>query len=315
VEDRKKIRNTDITFYDYAQTWRKVYKATKANKTKQMYRNIVEKHLIELDGIRLQDIGRIHLQIVLNNASGMARTQQQIYMTFKQIIKSAVVDRLFPANVMEDIFSNIDSIEYNPEENRPLTEYEKKAIFSCDLKEQDKVFVYILYGCGLRRGEVIALTKFDFNLRKKELTVNKAADVSENTPMQKAPKSHNGYRTAPIPNKVFPTIAKFVKKNSGTHLFLMRNGKQMSKSSYDKMWARVRKSMQAACEDDEIQGLTAHVFRHNYCTSLCYQIPKISIKMIAYLLGDTEEMVLKVYNHMILEKEDAVGAVASALNF
>ena len=95
----------------------------------------------------------------------------------------------------------------------------------------------------------------------------------------------------------------------------MRNGKQMSKSSYDKMWARVRKSMQAKCKDNTIQGLTAHVFRHNYCTNLCYQIPKISIKMIAALLGDTEEMVLKVYNHMILEKEDAAGAVADALNF
>ena len=67
--------------------------------------------------------------------------------------------------------------------------------------------------------------------------------------------------------------------------------------------------------EEQITGLTAHVFRHNYCTNLCYQIPKISIKRIAQLLGDTEKMVLEVYNHIVLEKEDAAGAVNDAINF
>ena len=54
--------------------------------------------------------------------------------------------------------------------------------------------------------------------------------------------------------------------------------------------------------------------RHNYCTNLCYQIPTISIKKIAELLGDHEKMVIEVYNHIILEKEDAEKAVEQALN-
>lgn len=61
-------------------------------------------------------------------------------------------------------------------------------------------------------------------------------------------------------------------------------------------------------------GLTAHIFRHNYCTSLCYQIPRISIKNIASLLGDDEAMVLRIYNHIMLEKEDTAGAVEAALS-
>lgn len=32
-------------------------------------------------------------------------------------------------------------------------------------------------------------------------------------------------------------------------------------------------------------------------------------------MGDTEKMVLDVYNHMILEKEDAEKAVDAAFNF
>ncbi len=59
-----------------------------------------------------------------------------------------------------------------------------------------------------------------------------------------------------------------------------------------------------------ITGLTAHIFRHNFCTELCYQIPAISTKMIARLLGDDERMVLDVYSHILAEKEN----VAETLN-
>ena len=79
------------------------------------------------------------------------------------------------------------------------------------------------------------------------------------------------------------------------------------------MWDRIYKSLLAAGADRD--DLTPHVFRHNYCTNLCYQIPTISIKRIAALMGDTEKMIIEVYNHIILEKEDAVSAVEKALNF
>ena len=78
-------------------------------------------------------------------------------------------------------------------------------------------------------------------------------------------------------------------------------------SGQPEMWDSIRQKMDAP-------GLTAHIFRHNYCTNLCYQIPVISIKKIAELLGDHEKMVIEVYNHIILEKEDAQKAVEMALN-
>ena len=92
----------------------------------------------------------------------------------------------------------------------------------------------------------------------------------------------------------------------------MRNGKPVTKSSYRKMWKRIIKAMQAV-SDEQIVGLTAHIFRHNYCTMLCYQIPEISIKHIAKLMGDSEKMVLDVYNHIVIEKEDATAAIDRAL--
>lgn len=121
----------------------------------------------------------------------------------------------------------------------------------------------------------------------------------------------------PIPSKILNDVenyVNYVRRCGRTNIFCMRGGDPVSKSSYDKMWKRILSTLQSV-SDEQISGLTAHVFRHNYCTELCYQIPTISIKKIAQLLGDSEKMVLEVYNHIILEKEDADKAVNSALNF
>lgn len=317
VEAGKILKKTDATFLDYSRQWKQVYKSSKSYNTKKMYENLIEKHFIALGDIRLQDTERIHLQILLNNAEGKTRTQEQIQMAFKQVIKSAVSDKLFSKDVAKNIFNNVDPVKYQAPENRPLTENEKQAVFKADFKEQDKILVYLIYGCGLRREEVLALTVFDFNMKKKEVNINKAHEFVDGKPKQKDPKSVNGYRSVPIPMKVFPAVESYVsrKKASGnSYLFVMRNGEPVTKSSYDKAWARILRAMQAVSKE-LIVGLTDHVFRHNFCTNLCYQIPKISIKRIAQLMGDTESMVLRVYNHMIMEKEDAEGAVNDAMNF
>lgn len=314
VEQRKKIRNSNMLFIDYAKAWRAAYKATKETATNNMYQNIIETYFAVIGPVKLQDIDRIHYQEMINTALDKPRTQQQIKLTFKQVLRSAVADHLFPANVMENIFEHMEVIKYNPAEKRPLTVYEQKALFDADLSTSDRAFVYILYGCGLRRGEALALTRFDIDLNRHTLTVNKAHKFVNDKPVEKCPKSKNGYRTVPIPSIVFPFIESYVKSIGRTQLFVMRNGQPVTKSSYDKMWARILKALQAT-STDQITGLTAHVFRHNYCTNLCYQIPKVSIEKIAELLGDTEKMVLEVYNHMVLEKEDAAGAVEDALSF
>lgn len=313
VEERKNVRKTDILFLDYAQSWQTVYKSDRTHNTNAMYSNIICKHLNSLIGVKLMDVHRSHLQAALNQAAGHGRTQQQIYMTVKQVLESAVSDRLFPANVFADIFDQVSRPEYRSGEKRPLSYDERSAVFKADFSEMDKVFVYIIYGCGLRRGEALALTVFDIDLKNKELTVSKSHEFVDGKPRQKPPKSRNGNRTVPIPDKVFPVVRAWVESIRGyrTYLFTMRNGEPITHSSYVKMWERIQKAISDVT--GEPCDLTAHIFRHNYCTQLCYQIPTVSIKRIAQLLGDTESMVLNVYNHIMLEKEDSAGAINAAL--
>lgn len=314
VEEGKVLQKTDETFFEYAKIWMKVYKSSKEKNTQAMYKNIIEKHFSFIDWIKLQDITRIHYMLLINNAKGKACTQRQIHLVFKQVLKSAVADQLYPISGFENIFANVEKIKYSPGEKRPLTRNEKKAVFEADLDPQDKAFVYILYGCGLRRGEALALTRFNIDLEKRILSVQRSLAFDVNDPYVKSTKTENGERSVPIPDKIYPFIKTYVESLPSEKLFYMADGGWITKSSYRKKWERIIKRLQAVC-NDPIIDLTAHVFRHNYCTNLCYQIPAISIKKIAELMGDTEKMVIEVYNHIILEKEDAAAAVGNALNF
>ena len=80
----------------------------------------------------------------------------------------------------------------------------------------------------------------------------------------------------------------------------------MTKDAYRRMWEYIQTKMGSP-------ELTAHLFRHNFCANLCYQVPRISLKKVAELLGDTDKMVIEVYNHVIAEKDDAMGAMEDAL--
>ena len=73
------------------------------------------------------------------------------------------------------------------------------------------------------------------------------------------------------------------KTNSGA------NCSHIAKSSYDKMWASIIRKMNAAAGGTKM-------------------FPKT-----AALMGDTEHVVLDVYNHIVKEKEDVSSTPESAL--
>ena len=311
VEARKIVQATDMTFCEYAAIWLQLCKPNAELNTRKIYENVIYVHFHKLASVRLDSVSRVHLLLLLGEVN--PPTGEKIYMTFNQVIQSAVHDKYISPAAAADIFAGIQRPRAKPTESRPLTEPERKAVFSASYKKpMDQAFAWIIYGCGLRREEAIALTVFDIDLKRANLAVKRAIAFDGNNPCIKDPKTKNGRRSVPLPGFLADFLPQYIKSLSGSLLFHTAAGKPMTKSAYDRMWGRIRDILGATLE--EPCSLTAHNFRHNYCTMLCYQIPSISIKRIAQLLGDTERVVLKIYNHILAEKEDAAGAVERALS-
>ena len=320
VENGQYVQSTDVGFLEYARGWLLTKKAAREMNTRKMYENIIETHLSFLEDVRLSDIRNSHFQLAINNALDKPRTCQQIEVTFKQIMKMAVADNYIGPGMYDKICNDVNLPKYIKKEKRPLTVEEKAAIPLADFTDREKAFVYIIYSCGLRRGEALALSKFDFKLQggKYFVSITKTLifpnNASEIKPM---PKSNNGFRTVPVPDSTAAFLKGYIADLPGTYLFTCRDGSNMTHSAYVKMWQSIVRKMNYAAGGTDafpvISDLTAHIFRHNYCTNLCYQVPAISIKKIAQLMGDTEKMVLDVYNHIMDEKEDAAAVVNDIL--
>lgn len=302
------VKKSDILLKDYAESWMETYKAAAGINTKAMYNNILNHYIKpELGGLPLKDIRRSDVQKLINDNQEHARTCEQIKMTLVQIINSAIDDKLLYENVAKKVVLP----KRHKSERRPLTETEKIAIKEADFTMHERAFILLLFYFGLRRGEALALTKSDINVKKKIITINKTVIFDINKPIIKlGAKSDAGNREIPIPESVQAFLTDFLKSVDTFYLFPGKNHETLSKTQYTRMWNNIIKKMNAAITSEEerqigycpIEGLTAHIFRHNYCTMLYYS--GISQKKAVELMGHSDiKMIMEVYAHLDEQKE------------
>ncbi|MCR5722099.1 MAG: site-specific integrase [Lachnospiraceae bacterium] len=310
---------SDLTFYEYALKWLEVSKATKEKNTQEMYYYIITGNFSELD-LPITQIRHSHLQEVINRHSEHPRSCEQIALTFKQIIKSAIRERILPQNALEDICSDISMPKYIKPEKRPLTELEKQAIQDAELDDMKRFLLDVLFYCGVRRGEAIALQVSDFDFKKNVVSVSKVIIFTRGgSELKPYPKSDNGIRTIPLSKEAVEHLRPYVEQCQDEFLIHGKTSNMMTANAFRRMWESITTSLNKAVGynpykrdrgEPPIDDLTPHIFRHNFCTTLCYRVPEISTKMIAKILGDKEKMVLDVYSHIVMDKENIEDVMA-----
>lgn len=301
------VKSPDMLLEDYAKTWLKTYKSNKRTNTVAMYNNIVNKHIIvALGHLKLKDITRSDIQLAVSERSEHYRTCEQFRMALKQILASAIEDKLITFNPC----SKIELPDKPRTTKRALTEREKDAIKNANFTPRERCFVYLIFFFGLRREEALAIIPSDFNFKASTLTISRGVIFDGNLGKIEATKNTTSDREIPIPDSIKPFFISYINNLPNFYLITKADGELMTKSSYDKMWASIIKKMNAAVSTDAecklrqqpISGLTAHIFRHNYATMLYYS--GISIKMAAKLMGHSStKMIMEIYAHLDNEKE------------
>lgn len=308
IKSGEAVKESDMLLKDYTKSWMQTYKSSAGINTKAMYNNVVNHYIIpELGYFPINKIHRSDIQKLINDNQDHPRTCEIIKMTMVQILNSAVDDKLLQENVAKKIVLP----KHHKSERRPLTDTEKEAIKKADLNYQERAFITFLFYFGLRRGEALALTKSDVNIKRKMLTVNKTVVFDVNTPIIKiGAKSDAGNREIPIPESAQGFLTDFLNTVDTFYLFPGKNHDTLSKTQYVRMWNHIIKKMNDAVTTDNekkigtqsINGLTAHIFRHNYCTMLYYS--GISQKKAVELMGHSDiKMIMEVYAHLDEQKE------------
>jgi len=142
--------------------------------------------------------------------------------------------------------------------------------------QKHKTILSILYGCGLRRNEIIELKLQDIDLNAKTITVHGKGDK---------------YRIVPIGKKLEQQIIKFIKSYlPKQYLFNGQNGLQYTGSSIGKL----------VKEKGRMSGIkktvTPHALRHSFATHLLEA--GVDLRIIQKLLGHSSSKTTEIYTHV-----------------
>lgn len=312
-----------MTFATVGTLWLEKYKPTVSHGTRQMYRSILNKHLLPALGTyKLTELKMHHLQALINELAedGFAeKTMIAIRQSAVQILEIAVENDILHRNV----FSRVKVPSVAASERRALTSTETALITQNWQGHRMGIPAMILLRCGLRRGELLALNWKDIDLESKRINVSKSVYFDGNTPHIKTPKSKAGIRSVPIPDSLIPLLQNAPR----TTLFVCPSAKgvMMSEIAFRRAWqsymhylniragghdaSRSRPKLQV------LDKLTPHMFRHTYATTL-YDAG-VDVKSAQAFLGHADlQVTLSIYTHLSDQKETkAIDALNAHLKF
>lgn len=156
---------------------------------------------------------------------------------------------------------------------------------------QDIALFNILYWCGLRIGETLALKWEDINFNTRMIRVNKTYDQKNH--IFTSPKTQNSYRNVMMPKKCLDAVkewydyVKYYGEDKQKHIVF-----GMEQPLDDNT---IRRHKEKYCEKAGVTNIRIHDFRHSHVSLLINQ--GFSSFDIAKRLGHTVEMVNNRYGH------------------
>ncbi len=159
-----------------------------------------------------------------------------------------------------------------------LSKEEVRKILAAPVSEKHRVILSLIYGCGLRRSEVLMLEPDDISRDRMLLTIRQSKGFKD--------------RIVPLSPKLIMMIDNYLQHYSpAVYLFEGQyKGNPYSTTSVDKIF-------RAACQKAGIKrDITLHGLRHSYATHLLEG--GTDLRYIQELLGHKNSKTTEIYTHV-----------------
>lgn len=340
--EREGTLGFNVTVGEYVQRWLPLHKDNVSVKTYNDYAKQLEKLLPVMGHLRLSDASVDDAAKVWTSYKGYSySTVKRARMLYIALFDSAIENDMCRKNPFRSKFAQPPKAPSGT--HRCLTEEEVNLIRTTPHKFQTAAMV-MLYA-GLRRGEVLALTMDDVDLKKNVIHVGKAIRYDSNQPIVSSPKTEAGVRDVPILSPLKPILGEcrgyIAGKEMSERAFRSAwqgyinalecklNDFTQGKRWYGKTKAHKARMEMAAVlreqgkeEEAKLYDLPAwktldirpHDLRHTYCTML--RDAGVDIKQAMIWLGHADEkMILRIYDHVRENRtKNSVKLVEKSLN-
>lgn len=304
----------DIWYETYSDGWEVTSKLQRKNAIKYQMKPLLGKYKIkELDRTTYV---REFIKTLLKKYK--PSTVALFHRLFNIAINAAVEDEIIPRNRFTKV-----SIEQDEALDNFLSPKELNALLAVTRKYENitnYTFVLLLSYTGIRKGEALGLKWKNVNLKEKTITVDCTRDRYGDRP----PKTKNSYRTIPIDDILVNQLEVYQKwcietkfrygmkldKREDYVLISHQGGTPMGANTSKYLFDRIYKKLEK--EEIAIKRISPHGLRHTHATTLInVGVPP---KTIADRLGNTVEMIYRIYTHSDNELEErAVSAFSESI--
>ena len=318
-----------MTVESWSQEWLEVYK--KPGLTDKSYKNIarhVNSVIIpQIGSLRLVDVTDVHLQKVLNSKAGFSYSEvKHLRDVLKAMFKKAAEST--PKLINDNPAKSLEMPTHTKGKRRSITVFERTHFLKAAMEHYAGLMFMTMFYCGVRTGEVVALSWKDIDFDNYKIKVVSAMEGGKDT--LKGPKTEAGIREIPIPKEIYYELLKrrgdpfapvFTQKTTGK-----RHTQSSRRAAWNSLKNAIDDSMGAAYKRVEAANgkkykkkvlsviapdFVPYCLRHTYCTDL--QAKGVPLKTASYLMGHSDiSITANIYTHMTDDAMDEAARLVGA---
>lgn len=314
--ETKILDNDHLTVGEWLDTWVEMNKTNWKPSTLKQRELAVKNHFKRLIGhLKLQQLDRATYQRAfinqIKNDVG-ASTVLLYHSIFKVAINAAVEEEILDRNRFKKIIIKDENNEdFKKTTNNFISPQELNAVLAIAKEFENTTNFNILQlvaYTGVRRGECLGLQWNDIDFKNNTISIKRTRDNYG----ARTPKTKNSYRTIkiePFVMKDLESYQKWCKKvmltqgkklASEDFVFINEYGELIGGYVVDRMFKH--NMLKAGILNNQGEAkITFHGLRHTHATILLNG--GMNVKVIADRLGNTPEMVYKIYGHVLEELE------------
>jgi len=303
------------TFEGYAELWRSAQRTAEPkamrNALRRAYPIIGPLELTAIDGLQLKALQTTLLGV--NAHSTVAVTMSHV----KRIMRQAAADGRVPRDPTVGVkMPRRDTLDAGGvvTEHDVTTHAESLAIMAA-APARGRLGVILGFGCGMRIGEILAVTPDQHTARKLRPDLLRI-DFQETDRGRVGPKTRRGVRTIELPDVAAAEMRRAVKGQAADALLFRgpKGGRPNRGSFYDQVWypALIGADLLEDRPDGPGQREGAynfHVTRHYAASAMLGR--GVTVEEVAAYLGDAVVTISTVYAHWL---RDAPGLAKGALD-
>ena len=232
-------------------------------------------------------------------------TVAKAYRLLKTIMATAVEDELIPRNPC-----TIKGAAVERPDERPIATVEQVAALAAAVPARYRSMILVATWCGLRIGELAALSRADVDLPGRVVRVRRQLqELADGRQVFGPPKTAAGHRSVAIPPHVLVDLRHhmdtYVGPGPDAMVFTGADGDLLRRSNF------TRRVWHPACRAVGVAGLRFHDLRHTGNTLAAST--GASTRELMARMGHTTPRAALIYPHATAERDHALAEALSAL--